>query len=108
MCFIAKISALENTKRQHLFALRKTVIVKIAHGNSLFESADPDIVLLREYARKHWTLLPSATQLVESKVKDTSFCKSIGKQEFSTSSLAMVRSLNVAQASSSLKNKPEF
>lgn len=60
------------------------------------------------YVYENWIPLPSATQLVESKVKDTSFCKSTGKSEGNTSIVAMIRSVSIAHAVSSLKNNPVF
>ena len=45
---------------------------------------------------------------MESKVKDTTFCKSTGKSEWNTSNLAMIRSLTIPMASSAIKESDDF
>jgi len=106
--FITKDASLVNIQNQYFFITHRSAILKLAHGDSLFLSDDRDIAILRKYVQENWLPLPSATQLVESKVKDTSFCKSTGKSEGNTSNLAMIRSVHVSQVASSLKNNPEF
>ena len=76
MSFIAKESSLNDLKSHTFFVKRSSVIRKISDGRAMFNSDDSEVDALEAHARKHWILSPSTTQLVESKVKGTSFCKS--------------------------------
>ena len=81
---------------------------KIADGESLFESSDKDVLLLREHAQESWLPLASATQLAESKAKDAARCGAAGKEEGNASSLAMVRPIIIPEAKSMIKESDEF
>ena len=66
------------------------------------------MLALQSCVKENWIPLPSATQLVEFKVKDTTFCKSTGKSEWITSNLAMIRSLSIPMVLSAIKESEEF
>ena len=105
---ITKEASLENVKNQHLFLTRLPAIVKIPHGNSSFQSNNSDVAALRKHVREHWITLPSATHLIESKVKCTSFCSSTGESEVNASNNVTIRSVSMPQAASNLKSNPDF
>ena len=64
----------------------------IAKGKSLFESNILAVQLFSKYVTESWLPLASSTQLVESKVKDTTFYALTGKKEQNISKLATMHS----------------
>ena len=63
---------------------------------------------LQKYIKYHLIPLLLATQLVESKVKNTSFCKSAGKSEWNTSSIAMAQLLSIPMVALAIKESDRF
>ena len=53
----------------------------LAAGENAFNAVDLDVLSLQLRIKQTWLPLPSSTQLVKSKAKDTAFCKSAGKEE---------------------------
>ena len=106
--FITSKADLNEIKKQHFFTKYLPAIEKISEGASLFESEDSDVRLFKKYIKENWIPLPLATQLVESKVKDTTFCKSTGKSEWNTSNLTMIRSFSIPMVISAIKESDNF
>ena len=94
---------MEGVTTQFFFAEHAPAIEKVSNGEKLFESEDNDVASLRECVEESWLPLPSATQLVESKVKDATFCKTTGKDESHASTLAMVRSATAPEITEAVK-----
>ena len=80
----------------------------MSEGEKLFESCNPAVINLKKYVQESWVPLASATQLIESKVKDTSFCGSTGKEERKVSMLTMIRSVAIPEVTNAVKNNPDF
>ena len=106
--YITKDASLIDIKQQTFFQKHSSAVAKIAEGCSLFDTDDLEVLSLQQYVKENWIPLPSATQLVESKVKDTSFYKSTGKSEWNTSNIAMIRSLIIPTVSSAIKESESF
>ena len=62
----------------------------MAKSAEFFDSEDVDILTLKKYILESWLPLPSATQLIESKVKDITYFSSTGKDKRHVSTLAMI------------------
>ena len=78
--------------------------LKIANGESLFDSNDGDVNTLAENAKESWIPVPSSTHLSESEGKDTDFCTSTGKHESSVSKISMVHSVLIPEATAATKD----
>ena len=108
MTFIGDNYSLAEVRKQCFFAQFQSAILKIADGLSLFDSDDNDVLSLKAHVQESWLPLPSATQLAESIVKNTNFCKSAGKDEANTSNLAAIRSANITSVDSAIKESDQF
>ena len=106
-CITSKAD-LNEIKRQPFFTTHSSSIAKISEGASLLDSEDSDVRSFEQLVKEKWLPLPPATQLVESKVKDTTFCKSAGKSEWNTSNLAMIRFSSTPMVSSAVKESDDF
>ena len=108
IAYATKDASLNDLKEQIFFAKCSTAIAKIAQGSSSFDADDDNALDLQQHVKLHWIPLPSATQLVELKAKDASFCKSTGKSEWSASNIAMMRSLSILMVASAIKESDRF
>ena len=81
MNFIIKEISAHDVASQCFFTTHASVIRKIAHGESLFESNDGAVHTFSNWTKESWLPLPSSIQLVELKVNDSDFCETTGKDE---------------------------
>ena len=95
--------SLSNVKSELRFLLHNDAIEKVAASAQIFDSIDNDVASLRLCMQQSWLPLASSTQLVESKVKDSSTFKVTGRSEDNSFTMAMSRSVAMTQAHTSIK-----
>ena len=108
MLHITKNASLESIRSECFFEKHVSAIEGISEGENLFASSDPAVITFRKHVEINWLPLASTTQLVESKVKDTSFAKTAGKEEVNTSIMAIIRSVITPQVTATVKASDAF
>ena len=95
-------------KKLPFFSTYSSAISKLSHGASLFNSNNSDIILFKLHAQENWIHLLLIIQLVESKVKDSTFYKLTSKSDWNISNLIIICSLTIPIASSAIKEYDNF
>ena len=81
---------------KEFYTLHRDAIQEIAEGNKLWgETASEKMILFRQYITKKWFIVSSNTKLVERWVKDSNECTISGKDESSSTIIAICRSSTV-------------
>ena len=106
--FITCSVSLEDAKKQRFFLEFKEVAMLIAHGELSLESDSTVVQFFSEHVKQSWLPFPSSAQLVESKVKDSKFCTSIGKEEQNVSKFATMRSVMLHDVTAAIKESDSF
>ena len=92
--FLVNKSDQESMKNQNLFMDHNIAMLKIATEAHLFDSyeASTDLHQLQTHVKSYVLPISSNSQHIESKIKDISLCKTIGRSEITTSCLHNDRS----------------